>query len=146
MVSLGTNIAFTGTMEPKKLDTFAKQGKSKFVALSFRLIDEDTNTETDLGYVPPNTRTSPTAPRATRGTSQKVITDVVTISQSDEEPTMIRSPTRAASSSSTGSASGSESAHALGSNAQSATGSGQDDQVTSSEDATSLEFVPAPRN
>uniref|UniRef100_M1DQL8 Integrase core domain containing protein n=1 Tax=Solanum tuberosum TaxID=4113 RepID=M1DQL8_SOLTU len=43
-------------------------------------------------------------------------------------------------------ASGSESAHASGSKAKSATGSSQDDQVASSNKATSSESVPAPRN
>uniref|UniRef100_M1DS66 Integrase core domain containing protein n=1 Tax=Solanum tuberosum TaxID=4113 RepID=M1DS66_SOLTU len=91
-----------GTMAPKKLVTYSKQGKSKSVAPSFQLIDEDTDTETDPTYIPPNTKTSPTAPRATRGTSQKVITDVVTVSQSDEEHTLIGSPTGDASSSEEG--------------------------------------------
>uniref|UniRef100_M1DUL7 Integrase core domain containing protein n=1 Tax=Solanum tuberosum TaxID=4113 RepID=M1DUL7_SOLTU len=112
-----------GTMAPKKLVTYAKQGKLKSIPLSFRLIDEDTDTEKDPAYVPPNTRNSPTAPRATRATSQKVITNIVTVFQSDEKHTLIGSPTRAASSSAIGSASGSESAHASGSNAKSATGS-----------------------
>uniref|UniRef100_M1E0U2 Integrase core domain containing protein n=1 Tax=Solanum tuberosum TaxID=4113 RepID=M1E0U2_SOLTU len=88
-----------GTMEPKKLITYSKQGKSKSVAPSFRLIDEHTDTEKDPAYVPPNTRTSPTAPHVTRGTPQEVLPDVVTVSQSDEEHTLIKSPTGAASSS-----------------------------------------------
>uniref|UniRef100_M1DDU1 Integrase core domain containing protein n=1 Tax=Solanum tuberosum TaxID=4113 RepID=M1DDU1_SOLTU len=97
-------------MAPKKLVNYSKQGKSKSVAYSFRLVDEDTDTETDPTYIPPNTKTSPTAPRATRGTSQKVITDVITVSQSNEEHTLIGSPTRDASSSEEGSMSGSEAA------------------------------------
>uniref|UniRef100_M1DEV2 Integrase core domain containing protein n=1 Tax=Solanum tuberosum TaxID=4113 RepID=M1DEV2_SOLTU len=154
------------TMAPKKLVTYSNQGKSKFVTPSFRLIDEDTDTEIDPSYIPPNTRTSPTAPRATRGTSQKVITDIVTVSQSDEEHTLIGSPTGDASSSEEGSmsrfesaqasgsesrnaaghASGSESTHAVGSSAKSATGSCENDQAASSDKATSSESVPIPQN
>uniref|UniRef100_M1DJD3 Integrase core domain containing protein n=1 Tax=Solanum tuberosum TaxID=4113 RepID=M1DJD3_SOLTU len=77
------------TMAPKKIVTYSKQGKSKSVAPSFRLIDEDTDTERDPLYVSPNTRTSPTAPGATRGTPRKVIPDAVTVSQYDEEHTLI---------------------------------------------------------
>uniref|UniRef100_M1E140 Integrase core domain containing protein n=1 Tax=Solanum tuberosum TaxID=4113 RepID=M1E140_SOLTU len=154
MVSFGTNIASTGTMPPKKLITYSKHGKSKSVAPSFRLIDEDTDMETDPAYVPPNTRTSPTAPRVTRGIPQKVFPDVVTVSQSDEEHTLIGSPTGAASSSEEGSMSGFESAHpsgseyahAAGSSAKSATGSGENDQAASSDEATSSEPIPTPRN
>uniref|UniRef100_M1DJX7 Integrase core domain containing protein n=1 Tax=Solanum tuberosum TaxID=4113 RepID=M1DJX7_SOLTU len=124
----------TCTMAPKKLVTYSKQGKSKSVAPSFRLIDEDTDTEKDPSYIPPNTRTSPTAPRATRGTPRKVIPDVVTVSQSDEEHTLIGSSAGAACSSATRS------------NAKSATGSSQDDQDASSDEATSSESVPTPRN
>uniref|UniRef100_M1DCH5 Integrase core domain containing protein n=1 Tax=Solanum tuberosum TaxID=4113 RepID=M1DCH5_SOLTU len=146
----------------QKLVTYSKQGKSKFVAPSFRLIDEDTDTEKDPAYVPPNTKTSPTAPRATRGTFQKVIPDVVIVSQSDEKHTLIGSPIGAASSAANGSTSSSksthasssesshvsrsESAHALGSSAKSATGSSQNEQATSSDEATSSESVPIPRN
>uniref|UniRef100_M1DPU4 Integrase core domain containing protein n=1 Tax=Solanum tuberosum TaxID=4113 RepID=M1DPU4_SOLTU len=171
MVSVdpSSNIASTGTMASKKLVTYSKQGKSKYVAPSFRLIDKDTDTEKDPAYVPPNTRTSPTAPQVTRSTPQKMLPNVVTVSQSDEEHILIGSPTVAASSSegsmsgsesthASGSesayvsgfepahASGSESAHAAGSSAKSATGSGENDQATSSDEATSSESVPAPQN
>ena len=92
---MGTNIAPAGTMAPKKMVTYSKRGKSKFVAPSFRLIDEDTDADTDPTYVPLNPRTSRAAPR---GTPRKVFPDVVTVSQSDEEHTLIGSPTGAASS------------------------------------------------
>uniref|UniRef100_M1DEM1 Integrase core domain containing protein n=1 Tax=Solanum tuberosum TaxID=4113 RepID=M1DEM1_SOLTU len=148
-------------MAPKKMVTYSKRGKSKSVAPSFRLIDEDTDTETDLSYVPLNPRTSRTAPQGTRGTPRKVLPDVVTVSQSDEEHTLIGSPTGAASSSEgsmsgpeSDHASGSESAHpsgsepdhAAGSSAKSATESDENDQAASFEEATSSESIPVPRN
>uniref|UniRef100_M1DSH3 Integrase core domain containing protein n=1 Tax=Solanum tuberosum TaxID=4113 RepID=M1DSH3_SOLTU len=128
-------------MAPKKLVTYSNQGKSKSVAPSFRLIDEDTDTEKDPAYVPPNIQTSPTAPRVTRVTPQKVLPDVVTVSRPDEEHTLIGSPTGLLPVQR-----GSESAHAAGSSAKSAIGSGKNDQAASSDEATSSEFVPASRN
>uniref|UniRef100_M1DJY8 Integrase core domain containing protein n=1 Tax=Solanum tuberosum TaxID=4113 RepID=M1DJY8_SOLTU len=89
----GRGLWTVGTIVPKKLVTYSKQGKSKFVAPSFRMIDEDTDTDKDPTYIPPNKRTSPTAPRATKGTPRQVIPDVVTVSQSDEEHTLIGSLT-----------------------------------------------------
>uniref|UniRef100_M1DCB4 Integrase core domain containing protein n=1 Tax=Solanum tuberosum TaxID=4113 RepID=M1DCB4_SOLTU len=150
-----------GTMAPKKLVTYSKRGKSKSVAPSFRLIDEDTDTDTEPTYVPLNTRTSHTVPRGTRGTPRNVLPDVVTVSQSDEEHTLIGIPTGAASSSEgsmygsesdhpSGSESSyplrSESAHAAGSSAKSTTGSGENDQAASSDEATSTESIPASQN
>uniref|UniRef100_M1DCW0 Integrase core domain containing protein n=1 Tax=Solanum tuberosum TaxID=4113 RepID=M1DCW0_SOLTU len=78
-----------GTMKPKKQVTYSKRGKSKSMAPTFRLIDEDTDAEKDPTYVPLATRTSPTAPRAIRNTYRKVVTDVVTVSQFDEEHILI---------------------------------------------------------
>ena len=110
MVSFGTNDVPAGTMAPKKMVTYSKRGKSKSVAPSFRLIDKDTENDSDPAYVPLNPRASRAAPR---NTPRKVIPDVVTVSQSDEEHTLIGSPTGAASSSEGpmyGSASASDSA------------------------------------
>uniref|UniRef100_M1DA16 Integrase core domain containing protein n=1 Tax=Solanum tuberosum TaxID=4113 RepID=M1DA16_SOLTU len=139
MVSFGNNIVPAGTMAPKKMITYSKQGKSKSVAPSFRLIDEDTDNDSDPTYVPLNPRASRAAPRST---TRKVLPDVVIASQSDEEHTLIGSPTGSASSlegpmseSESAPASGSQSAHssqsesvhAIGSNAKSSTGSGEND-------------------
>uniref|UniRef100_M1E0S7 Integrase core domain containing protein n=1 Tax=Solanum tuberosum TaxID=4113 RepID=M1E0S7_SOLTU len=96
MVSFGTNDVPAGTMAPKKMVTYSKRGKSKSVAPSFRLVDEDTDNDSDPAYVPLNPRASSAAPR---NTPRKVIPDVVTVFQSDEEHTLIGSPTGAASSS-----------------------------------------------
>uniref|UniRef100_M1DN51 Integrase core domain containing protein n=1 Tax=Solanum tuberosum TaxID=4113 RepID=M1DN51_SOLTU len=138
-ISFGTNIVPAGKMAPKYMVTYSKRGKSKSVAPSFWLIDEDTEIDSDPAYVPLNPRASRAAPRST---PWKVLLDVVTVSQSDEEHTLIGSPTGAASSSegpmfgseythASGSKSAhsskSESVHATGSNAKSSTGSGEND-------------------
>uniref|UniRef100_M1DYT2 Integrase core domain containing protein n=1 Tax=Solanum tuberosum TaxID=4113 RepID=M1DYT2_SOLTU len=83
-----------------------------------------------------------------------VVTDVVTVSQSDEENTLIESLTSSSSGSKFGSTSGSESAsasgsepaHASGFGYRSATGSGSHEKDASFDEATSSEAVLAPRN
>uniref|UniRef100_M1DEF0 Integrase core domain containing protein n=1 Tax=Solanum tuberosum TaxID=4113 RepID=M1DEF0_SOLTU len=113
-------------MSPKKQVTYSKRGKSKSVALTFRLIDEDTDAEKDPAYVPPATRAYPTTRRATRNTSLQVVTDVATASQYNEKNTLIGSPT--------GSASSFED------------GSGSHDKAASSDESTSSRNVPIPPN
>ena len=140
MVSFGTNIVPTGTMAPKKMVTYSKRGKSKSVAPSFRLVDEDTYNDSDPAYVPLNPRVPRTAPR---NTPRKVLPDVVTVSQSDEEHTLIGSPTGAASSSEV-QMSDSQSAYSSQSESVHASGSGA--KAASSDEATSSESIPVPRN
>ncbi|KAK4721408.1 hypothetical protein R3W88_011641 [Solanum pinnatisectum] len=129
-------------MAPKKQVTYINRGKTKFMAPTFWLIDKDVDEEKDPAYVPPATSTSPTTPRATQNQSRQVITNIVTVSQSDEENTQIESPAGSASGSKDGSASGSESALAF----SSATGSSSHDKAASSNEATSSREVQVPQN
>lgn len=96
-------------MDPMKINVYTMKGKSKSVTPTYRLIDEDTNTEHDLAYVPPGRHTLPPPSQDNKGTPGKVNPDVVTASKSDDDH-IIRSPTRAALGSKRGSTSGSESA------------------------------------
>ncbi|KAK4723929.1 hypothetical protein R3W88_026708 [Solanum pinnatisectum] len=108
----------------------------------------------DPAYVPPALMTSPTTPRATRNTSQQVVTDVVTVSLSDEENTLIRSQASSAFGSEASSTfssepattSGSDPAKASGLGSGSSTGLGSHNKVASSDEATSSGNVPIPPN
>ncbi|KAK4724196.1 hypothetical protein R3W88_026975 [Solanum pinnatisectum] len=133
-------------MGPKKQVTYSKRGKSKFVVPTFRLIDEDMDVQKDPTYFPPATRTSLTIPRVTRNTSQQVVTDVVTISQSNEEDTLIGLQASSTFGSDSATTFGSEPAHASGFGLGSATGSGSYDKAASSDEATSSGNVPIPPN
>uniref|UniRef100_M1DKP4 Integrase core domain containing protein n=1 Tax=Solanum tuberosum TaxID=4113 RepID=M1DKP4_SOLTU len=141
---LGTNYSSTGTMAPKKQVTYTKKGKSKSFAPTPRLIDEDTDTEKDPAYVPPTTRTSPNAPRSTRNTPRKVVTDIVTVSQFDEDDTLIGSLTGSASASGEGSYSGSAAGSASRFASSSVTSSSTHNQSASSDEASSSDEVPIP--
>ncbi|KAH0633261.1 hypothetical protein KY284_036047 [Solanum tuberosum] len=125
-------------MAPKKAPTWAPKSKSKSMAPSFRLINEYTDTEKDPAYVPPTRKTSPTTPRTTCNQSPQVGTDVINVSQSDEENTLIGSPAGSAFVSKASSASGSEAAPASGSSSH--------NRVTSSDEATSSGNIPVPPN
>lgn len=69
-------------MTPKS-DIVYSMGRSKFVAPSPLMIGTFDD-EKDPEYVPPGINTLTPAERATQGTPQKVVSDVVTASQSDE--------------------------------------------------------------
>lgn len=68
LVYFGTNNPSKGTMAPKWQVVYTKRQKSKSTTLTLRVIDEGKDSERDPTYIPPGTRESPTAPRATSGT------------------------------------------------------------------------------
>uniref|UniRef100_M1DKA4 Integrase core domain containing protein n=1 Tax=Solanum tuberosum TaxID=4113 RepID=M1DKA4_SOLTU len=127
-------------MAPKKMVTYSKRGKSKSVAPSSGWLMRTLTTTltlhmclSTLGFL----ALHPEAP------PRKVLPDVVTVSQSDEEHTLIGSPTRATSSSEV-QMSDSQSAHSSQSEFVHASGSGV--KAASSDDVPSSESIPVPRN
>lgn len=80
--------------------------KSKSFALSYWLIDEETDIEKNQTYVPPETNTVTSSSRATRA-PRKVNSNVFTASEYDKERTLIDSLTEDSSSSEGGLACGS---------------------------------------
>lgn len=76
-------------IDPKKVSVDSKKGISKSFSLSYRLTDEDTDTEQDIAYVTPCKKTPRASSQETRSTPQKVNPDVVTASQSNEERALI---------------------------------------------------------
>ena len=77
-------------MAPKQ-DRIYARGRSKCVALSARMII-GSNDERDREYVPPGTSRPSRGARAPRATPKKVVSGVVTTSQSDEERTLTGTP------------------------------------------------------
>ena len=73
-------------MSPKQDRVYAR-GRSKSVAPSARMVI-GSDDERDPKYVPPGTSTPSRAARAARVTPKKVVSNVVTASQSDEERTL----------------------------------------------------------
>lgn len=72
-------------IDPKKISFYSKKGKSMSFGPTYRMIDEDTDLEKDLNFVPPGIKNPQASSRETGGTPRKVSPDVVTTSQSNEE-------------------------------------------------------------
>ena len=108
-------------------DLVYSRGRSKFVAPSHRIIGLSEN-EWHPQYVTPGTRTPKQDARATWGTLQKMVFDVVNASQSDEVHTPKNTPSGSTSgfeeASGSEEESGSESSHSTGSNEATASSSG----------------------
>ena len=78
-----------------KQDRVYACGRSKFVAPSARLVIGSYD-EHDSDYVPPGTTTLVRVAHATRATPKKLVSGVVTFSQSDEKRTLTGTPSNSA--------------------------------------------------